>query len=43
MLYEVITIEDLMALQERLGAELDINRLAEGMRVDLSGYSYNFV
>ena len=31
-------IEDLMALQERLGAELDINRLAEGMSVDLSGY-----
>ncbi|WP_345986533.1 hypothetical protein WCX49_05245 [Sulfurimonas sp. HSL-1656] len=31
-------IEDLMALQQRLGADLDINRLAEGMAVDLSGY-----
>ncbi|MHC3994253.1 hypothetical protein ACXWTF_05445 [Thiomicrolovo sp. ZZH C-3] len=31
-------IEELMALQERLGTELDINRLAEGMDVDLSGY-----
>ncbi|UFS63547.1 hypothetical protein LOH54_05300 [Sulfurimonas sp. HSL-3221] len=31
-------IEDLMALQQRLGTELDINRLAEGMAVDLSGF-----
>ncbi|WP_345971236.1 hypothetical protein WCX72_05065 [Sulfurimonas sp. HSL1-6] len=31
-------IEDLMALQQRLGTELDINRLAEGMDIDLSGY-----
>jgi len=31
-------IEELMALQERLGSVLDINRLAEGMQVDLSGY-----
>lgn len=31
-------IEELMTLQERLGIELDINRLAEGMAVDLSGY-----
>lgn len=31
-------IEELMALQERMGIELDINRLAEGMEVDLSSY-----
>jgi len=31
-------IEELMALQARLGIPLDINRLAEGMAVDLSGY-----
>ena len=31
-------IEELMALQERLGTEIDINRLAPGMSVDLSGY-----
>lgn len=31
-------IEELMQLQERLGIELDINRLGEGMAVDLSGY-----
>jgi shikimate 5-dehydrogenase len=31
-------IEDLMTLQARLGIELDINRLAEGMAVDLSSY-----
>lgn len=31
-------IEALMALQERMGIELDINRLAEGMQIDLSSY-----
>ena len=31
-------VEALMALQERLGTVMDINRLAEGMQVDLSGY-----
>jgi len=31
-------IEELMKLQDRLGIELDINRLAEGMAVDLSAY-----
>lgn len=31
-------IESLMALQERLGITIDINRLAEGMEIDLSGY-----
>ena len=31
-------IEELMALQERLGVVIDINRLAEGMQVNLSGY-----
>lgn len=31
-------VEDLMRLQEQAGFELDINRLAEGMAVDLGGY-----
>jgi len=31
-------IEELMALQERLGTPLDINRLAEGMDADLSSF-----
>jgi len=31
-------IEELMLLQERLGKPIDINRMAEGMQVDLSGY-----
>ncbi len=31
-------IEALMALQEKLGIALDINRLAEGMDIDLSSY-----
>lgn len=35
-------IEELMALQSRLGAALDINRLAEGMATDLSGYDLLF-
>ncbi len=35
-------IESLMRMQERVGRELDINRLAEGMEADLGGYDLLF-